>query len=416
MYHTPSKPPPTPHHGLLLLRLFEIINSLENLAVIPRGKLPHSFDNVNAFAYQELLTLSPAHTRPARKLIYPLTHPPTHSPAPSLTYSLIYSLSFQSPIESLTTRLLLTYYSKIYSLTHPCSHDRAHAPLFRLRQPTNQNRTHLPTYMSYAMINNTSESSSAALVQATSSVEGVRVITLSRPEKRNALSKELIVAFLVELARASADPNVKAVIITGQGSFFSAGADLNDIAALDSAGARSARYLEDLCSGMAAVRKPILAAVNGPALGGGFELALMVRQGCDLIIAAKSAYFALPETKRGLIPGAGGTQRLTATVGKYLAMRTILLARPITGPEALSCGLLCDLVDDDNLLTHATAVAAGLSGHGPEALAFAKEAICRADALGRDDLFERNLYYATFSTDEKRQGVDEFLASRRSGK
>ncbi|KYK61356.1 putative enoyl-CoA hydratase, mitochondrial [Drechmeria coniospora] len=277
------------------------------------------------------------------------------------------------------------------------------------------------------MINNTSESSSAALVQATSSVEGVRVITLSRPEKRNALSKELIVAFLVELARASADPNVKAVIITGQGSFFSAGADLNDIAALDSAGARSARYLEDLCSGMAAVRKPILAAVNGPALGGGFELALM----CDLIIAAKSAYFALPETKRGLIPGAGGTQRLTATVGKYLsereqtdnlfllplqAMRTILLARPITGPEALSCGLLCDLVDDDNLLTHATAVAAGLSGHGPEALAFAKEAICRADALGRDDLFERNLYYATFSTDEKRQGVDEFLASRRSGK
>ncbi|KAJ6444926.1 crotonase, core [Purpureocillium lavendulum] len=276
-----------------------------------------------------------------------------------------------------------------------------------------------------------SESSAAAaaaaaagLVQATSPTDGVRLVTLNRPGKRNALSGQLIAELLGALSAASTDPGVKAVIITGNGPFFCAGADLNDIAALDSAGARSCRYLEDLCSGVAAVRKPVIAAVNGPAvasgltgvllgswtlqLGGGFELALM----CDLIVAAKSAYFALPETQRGLIPGAGGTQRLTAAVGKFMAMRTILLGRPIAADEALSCGLLCDLVDDGDLLQQAINVGAGLGERGPEALQFAKEAICRADGLCRDDLFERHLYYATFGTEEKRRGVDDFLAKR----
>ncbi|UNI16782.1 Enoyl-CoA hydratase [Purpureocillium takamizusanense] len=253
-----------------------------------------------------------------------------------------------------------------------------------------------------------SDSVAAGLVQATSPVDGVKLIALNRPGKRNALSGQLIAEFLGALSAASTDPGVRAIVITGNGPFFCAGADLNDIAALDSAGARSCRYLEDLCSGVAAVRKPVVAAVNGPALGGGFELALM----CDLIVAAKSAYFALPETQRGLIPGAGGTQRLTAAVGKYLAMRTILLGRPITADEALSCGLLCDLVDDGNLLQQAINVGAGLGERGPEALQFAKEAICRADGLCRDDLFERNLYYATFGTEEKRRGVDDFLAKR----
>ncbi|OAQ95376.1 crotonase, core [Purpureocillium lilacinum] len=243
-----------------------------------------------------------------------------------------------------------------------------------------------------------SDSVAAGLVQATSPVDGVRLLALNRSSKRNALSGQLIAEFLGALSTASTDPGVKAIVITGNGPFFCAGADLNDIAALDSAGARSCRYLEDLCSGVAAVRKPVIAAVNGPA--------------CDLIVAAKSAYFALPETQRGLIPGAGGTQRLTAAVGKYMAMRTILLGRPIAAEEALSCGLLCDLVDDGDLLQHAINVGAGLGERGPEALQFAKEAICRADGLCRDDLFERNLYYATFGTEEKRRGVDDFLAKR----
>ncbi|KJZ77823.1 hypothetical protein HIM_03000 [Hirsutella minnesotensis 3608] len=215
--------------------------------------------------------------------------------------------------------------------------------------------------------------SGSALVTATSPSDGVRVISFDRPAKRNALSGQLIADFLECLAGASKDPAVKVIV--------------------------------DLCHGMAAVRKPLVAAVNGPALGGGFEVVLM----CDLVIAARSSYFALPETQRGLIPGAGGTQRLTAAVGKYRAMRTILLGRPITADEALSWGLLCDVVADGELMERAMGIATELMGRGQEALQFAKEAICRADSLCRDDAYERNLYYATFGTEEKRRGVAGFL-------
>ncbi|KZZ95480.1 Crotonase, core [Moelleriella libera RCEF 2490] len=249
----------------------------------------------------------------------------------------------------------------------------------------------------------------SSLVQATSPSEGVRLITLNRPEKRNAMSQVLLGQLLAELKTASDDPTVKAIVITGSGKFFSAGADLKDIAGLDAAGARACRYLEDLCDGMGAVRKPLLAAVNGPALGGGFEVALM----CDLIFASKSAYFSLPETQKGLIPGAGGTQRLTAAVGKFRAMRTIVMGRPITAEEALSWGLVCDLAEDGDMLWRTIAAAKALAEeHGPEALLAAKEAVCRADGLCRDELFERNLYYTSFGTEEKRKGVDEFLAKR----
>ncbi|PHH66094.1 hypothetical protein CDD81_619 [Ophiocordyceps australis] len=249
---------------------------------------------------------------------------------------------------------------------------------------------------------------SASLVTSTSPVAGVRLIALNRPDKRNAMSLSLIGHLVAALAAAEHDAAVRAIVLTGMGSFFSAGADLNDIAALDSGAARSCRYLENLCHGMAAVQKPIVAAVNGPALGGGFELALM----CDLIVAAKSAYFALPETKRGLIPGAGGTQRLTAAVGKYRAMRTILLGRPISSDEALAWGLLCDLVHDQELMQQAIGVATSLAAQFPQATQMAKQAISRADGLCRDELFERNLYYASFGTAEKREGIDEFLTRR----
>ncbi|KAG6121345.1 hypothetical protein E4U13_004872 [Claviceps humidiphila] len=252
------------------------------------------------------------------------------------------------------------------------------------------------------------EMSTPSLIRVSSPAEGITLITLNRPEKRNAMSQELIGEFLRKLKTASCDSTVKVIVITGNGTFFSAGADLKDIAELDAAGARACRYLEDLCLGMSAVRKPLLAAVNGPALGGGFELALM----CDLIMASKSAYFALPETKRGLIPGAGGTQRLTAAVGKFRAMRTILMGKPITSEEAMSMGLVCDLMEDCDMLPQTIATAKTLTEHGSVALQLAKEAVCRADNLCRDDMFERNLYYTTFGTEEKRRGVDEFLAKR----
>ncbi|RDA93942.1 hypothetical protein CP533_4998 [Ophiocordyceps camponoti-saundersi (nom. inval.)] len=211
------------------------------------------------------------------------------------------------------------------------------------------------------------------LVQATSPRDGVRVVSLNRPSKRNALSGPLMAEFLACLVQASQDPSVKVIVVTGNGPFFCAGADLVDIAALDSAGARSCRYLEDLCHGMEAVRKPLVAAVNGPALGGGFELALM-------------------------------------------AMRTILLGRPISAEEALSWGLLCDVIADDELMEHALHLATELAGRGQQAVQMAKEAINRSDSLCRDNLLERHLYYATFGTEEKRRGVNDFLAGRRTKK
>ncbi|OAA78411.1 enoyl-CoA hydratase/isomerase family protein [Akanthomyces lecanii RCEF 1005] len=246
-------------------------------------------------------------------------------------------------------------------------------------------------------------------VQSSTPTPGVRLICLNRPEKRNALSQPLIRSLLSELSNASADPNVFSIVLTGNGPFFCAGADLNDIAPLDEAGARASRYLENLCTGFASVKKPIIAAINGPALGGGFEIALM----SDILISSQPAYFVLPETKIGLIPGAGGTQRLTAAIGKYRAMRSILLAQPMTAEEAMAAGLVTNVVSPDTLIPHCLEIASRFTAQNKQTMAFAKQAICRADDLCRDDRFERDLYYTAFGTDEKKRGVDDFLAARR---
>ncbi|KAM3526680.1 hypothetical protein MY4038_006723 [Beauveria bassiana] len=285
------------------------------------------------------------------------------------------------------------------------------------------------------------DSSISDLVLSSTPAPGVRLLRLNRPEKRNALSQSLISSLLSELRLASGDTSIFSIILTGNGPFFCAGADLNDIAALDEAGARASRYLQDLCAGFASVKKPIIAAVNGPALGGGFEISLMRRfhrgqsiggllaapKTCltrpwktsadrfqsDLIISAQPAYLVLPETKIGLIPGAGGTQRLTAAIGKYRAMRSILLAHPMSAQEAMAAGLVTDVVGPDTLIQRCVEIASTFTAENRQTIAFAKEAICRADDLCRDDRFERDLYYTAFGTDEKKCGVDNFLAARK---
>ncbi|KAM3497978.1 hypothetical protein MY10362_008686 [Beauveria mimosiformis] len=286
------------------------------------------------------------------------------------------------------------------------------------------------------------DSSISDLVLSSAPAPGVRLLRLNRPEKRNALSQSLISSLLSELHLASGDTSIFSIILTGNGPFFCAGADLNDIAALDEAGARASRYLQDLCAGFASVKKPIIAAVNGPALGGGFEISLMRRfhrrksiggllaapKTCltrpskffadrfqsDLIISAQPAYFVLPETKIGLIPGAGGTQRLTAAIGKYRAIRSILLAQPMSAQEAMAAGLVTDVVGPDTLIQRCVEIASTFTAENRQTIAFAKEAICRADDLCRDDRFERDLYYTAFGTDEKKCGVDNFLAARKN--
>ncbi|KAH7174341.1 ClpP/crotonase-like domain-containing protein [Fusarium flagelliforme] len=248
------------------------------------------------------------------------------------------------------------------------------------------------------------------LILPSTPAAGVRVLALNRPSKRNALSQDLITVFLEHLHSASKDDGVRVIVITGSTTFFCAGADIGEISRLDAEGARKCRYLSDLCSGMQAVRKPLIAAVEGMALGGGFELALM----CDLIFAAHDSRFGLPEVTIGLIPGAGGTQRLTNAVGKFKAMQMILLGRPMLAEEARSVGLVTDLYESGAVLEHVVKdTASTLAASSPMALGLAKEAICRSDGLGVDHEFERSLYYFAFGTKDKEEGVKAFLEKRK---
>ncbi|KAL2872403.1 enoyl-CoA hydratase/isomerase family protein [Aspergillus lucknowensis] len=247
------------------------------------------------------------------------------------------------------------------------------------------------------------------LILASAPRPGVRVLALNRPSKRNALSQELIDELLLQLRVAADDNGAQCVVITGSESFFSAGADIKEISQIDAEKAHRTRYLEDLCDGLHSFRKPVIAAVEGKALGGGFELALMA----DFIVATPAAEFGLPEVSIGLIPGAGGTQRLTSAVGKYRAMKVILLGEPLSGTEASNAGLVSLLAEPGKALEEALDMATKLASRSPTALRLAKEAICRADELGQDERFERSLYYHAFGTKDKVEGVSAFLEKRR---
>ncbi|KAL4753426.1 hypothetical protein BDW72DRAFT_191111 [Aspergillus terricola var. indicus] len=246
------------------------------------------------------------------------------------------------------------------------------------------------------------------LILASSPSPGVHVLTLNRPAKRNALSQSLISELLLQLKISAEDDDIYAIIITGSDTFFSAGADIKEISNLDAEGARRIHYLEDLCDSLRSVRKPVIVAAEGMALGGGFELALM----SDFIVATTASEFRLPELTIGLIPGAGGTQRLTSVLGKYRAMKLIVLGEPLSGTEAHSLGLVCSLTEPGQALQGALDLAMSLGSRSQSAIKLAKEAICRADELGQDERFERSLYYTAFGTNDKREGVAAFLEKR----
>ncbi|KAL4814615.1 ClpP/crotonase-like domain-containing protein [Aspergillus spinulosporus] len=213
------------------------------------------------------------------------------------------------------------------------------------------------------------------LILASSPCPGVRVLTLNRPAKRNALSHGLITELLLQLQISADDNNIYAIILTGSDKLFSAGADISEISKLDAEGARKIRYLENICDVLRGLRKLVIVAVEGMALGGGFELALM----SDFIVATTASEFRLPELKIGLIPGAGGTQRLTSALGKYRAMKVIVLGEPLSGTEAYSLGLVCSLTEPGQALQAALDLAIALGSRSQSAIMLAKEAICRGD-------------------------------------
>ncbi|MDX3530065.1 enoyl-CoA hydratase-related protein [Streptomyces sp. ID05-39B] len=238
-----------------------------------------------------------------------------------------------------------------------------------------------------------------------------RVVTvrLHRPHVLNALSSELLAELLDILGPLDQDPDVGCFVVTGSEKVFAAGADIKEMAgksAVDMAA-------EDYFAGweeFAGLRTPKIAAVNGYALGGGCELAMM----CDLIIAGESAVFGQPEIKLGVIPGIGGTQRLTRLVGRAKAMDLILTGRTMDAREAQASGLVSRVVPDDRVLTEATEAAAAVASYGRPAVTAARESVDRALETGLRDglLFERRVFHALFATEDQREGMSAFMEKR----
>lgn len=239
--------------------------------------------------------------------------------------------------------------------------------------------------------------------------ESVALVQLHRPDVLNALNQALIDELAAVLEEADRDDGVRCIILTGSARAFAAGADIREIAEA-SAVEMLQGYRFQQWERMRRVTKPIIAAVTGFALGGGNELAML----CDLIVAGESARFGQPEINLGLIPGAGGTQRLTRTVGKYKAMELVLTGRQMTAREAEAAGLVTRVVPDELVLDESRSLAKEIAAKAPVAVRLAKEAVLKAyDTHLEGGLeFERKCFYLLFATEDRKEGIRAFLAKR----
>ena len=239
--------------------------------------------------------------------------------------------------------------------------------------------------------------------------ERVGTITLNRPEALNAINSLVMVEVTGAAAELDADPGIGAIIITGSAKAFAAGADIKEMATLSFSEVFEADFFA-AWSRLAAVRTPLIAAVAGYALGGGCELAMM----CDVLIAADTAKFGQPEIKLGVLPGMGGSQRLTRAIGKAKAMDMILTGRTIDAAEAERSGLVSRVVPAGDLLTEATAVATAISQMSRSASRMAKEAVNRAfeSSLAEGLIYERRLFHSAFATDDQSEGMAAFSEKR----
>ncbi|MDO5369631.1 enoyl-CoA hydratase-related protein [Paracoccus sp. (in: a-proteobacteria)] len=239
----------------------------------------------------------------------------------------------------------------------------------------------------------------------------VGIITLNRPEALNALNAQLTAELSQAVDGMERDPAIHAIVLTGSDKAFAAGADIKEIRDKTFIEVFDEQFITATWEAVARCRKPVIAAVSGHAIGGGFELAMM----CDIIIAAECARFALPETKIGVIPGAGGTQRLTRVAGKALAMDMILTGRRLTAEEARAHGLVSRVVPDGQHLTVAVAVAQEIAASSRPIVMIAKEAVNKAyeTHLAEGIHLERRLLYATFATEDRREGMAAFGEKRK---
>ena len=237
----------------------------------------------------------------------------------------------------------------------------------------------------------------------------VATITLNRPAALNALNSQVMNEVTTAAADFDADAGIGAIIITGSAKAFAAGADIKEMASLSFSEVFEADFFA-AWSRLAAVRTPLIAAVAGWALGGGCELAMM----CDVLIAADTAKFGQPEITLGVLPGMGGSQRLTRAIGKAKAMDMILTGRTMSAEEAEQAGLVSRVVPAEGLLEEAHAVAATISQMSRPAARMAKEAVNRAfeTTLTEGLLYERRLFHSTFATDDQTEGMTAFTEKR----
>ncbi len=242
--------------------------------------------------------------------------------------------------------------------------------------------------------------------------EPIAVVRLNRPEVLNALNEELLGELVSALGELDDDDNIRCIVLTGSDRAFAAGADIkeNFVAATP-----VTMLKQDLTTRWEAIRRvktPIIAAVSGYALGGGCELAMV----CDIIIASETAQFGQPEINLGIIPGAGGTQRLTRTVGKYVANELILTGRRVKAEEAKAIGLVAQIYPAASWLDDAKALARTIAEKPPVAARLATEAVDLAwnSTLDAGLEFERKAFYLLFATEDKKEGVDAFVNKRKA--
>jgi len=247
-------------------------------------------------------------------------------------------------------------------------------------------------------------------IEVRTEADSVGIITLNRPKQLNALNDQLMDELGAALRVFDADEKIGCIILTGNEKAFAAGADITAMSGYSFADAYKGDFITRNWETLRNIRKPVIAAVSGFALGGGCELAMM----CDFIIAADNARFGQPEIKLGVIPGAGGTQRLPRAIGKAKAMDMALTARMMDANEAEHAGLVSRVVPLDKLMDEALGAALSISSFSRISVMAAKESVNRAfeGSLSDGLMFERRLFHALFATQDQKEGMEAFVSKR----
>jgi enoyl-CoA hydratase len=240
---------------------------------------------------------------------------------------------------------------------------------------------------------------------------GVVLVEINRPKQLNALNEKLLEEMIAELSPLDKDPTVGCFVLTGNEKAFAAGADIKEMQGKNYVDMAASDYFADWDI-FTALHTPKIAAVNGFALGGGCELAMM----CDFIIAGEGAKFGQPEIKLGVMAGMGGSQRMTKLIGRAKSMDMHLTGRMMDSAEALACGLVARVVEDENVVETAMQAAKTIASYSKPVTGLIRDAVNRADegSLAEGLLFERRVFHSLFATEDQKEGMTAFIEKRKA--